>query len=286
MHFKRGLTMSEIKSILLHVDASASCALRQQTAHALAQQHGAQVDALYAVTPAVVQYPYAFTMDAPLADEMVTLQEEQRDQAKANFARISAEAGGMPQLRWCETHDEPTRTFVQQAFGADLLVLGQHAPDDKAFVGVGDDFVPSVLIDSGKPALVLPFIQRQLPRSQTLVLAWKNTAEAARAANAALPWLKQAAHVHVVSWQEGSTTHAQTLPIEPWLRAQGVPFSIHHQGQPARDLGELLLSLCADFSADMLIMGCYGHGRAREWLLGGATRSVLRAMTLPVLMVH
>jgi nucleotide-binding universal stress UspA family protein len=278
--------MSEIKSILLHMDARASCALRQQTAHALAQRHGAQVDALYAVTPAVVQYPYAFTVDPPQAEEMVKLQEEQRDKAKANFARTAAQAGGMSQLRWCEAHDEPSHAFVQRAFGADLLVLSQHGPDDPAFVGVADDFVPRVLIDSGKPALVLPFIQRQLPRTQTLVLAWKDTAEAARATSAALPWLKQATQVHVVSWQEGDATHAQPLPIEPWLRAQGVPFSIHQQGQPVRDLGELLLSLCADFSADMLVMGCYGHGRAREWLLGGTTRSVLQAMTLPVLMSH
>ena len=46
------------------------------------------------------------------------------------------------------------------------------------------------------------------------------------------------------------------------------------------------LSLAADLQADLLVMGCYGHGRAREWLLGGATRTVLGAMTLPVLMAH
>jgi nucleotide-binding universal stress UspA family protein len=280
--------MTDIKSILLHLDASAGCSTRQQAAHNLAQQHGAQVDALYAVTPAVVQYPYAFTMDAPLADEMVKLQEEQRDKAKAAFARRCAEGAGMPQMRWCETHDEPTRAFVQQAFGADLLVLGQHTPDDQAFVGVGEDFVADVLMRSGKPALVLPFIQSSAPRAQTLVLAWKATPEAARAASAALPWLTQAAHVHVVSWDEGPQpmATAPALPIEPWLRAHAVNFSTHPQGRPPRDIGELLLSLCADFSADMLVMGCYGHGRAREWMLGGATRSVLRAMTLPALMVH
>jgi nucleotide-binding universal stress UspA family protein len=51
-------------------------------------------------------------------------------------------------------------------------------------------------------------------------------------------------------------------------------------------VGEALLSLVADTSADLLVMGCYGHSRAREWVLGGVTRSVLQAMTVPVLMSH
>ena len=61
---------------------------------------------------------------------------------------------------------------------------------------------------------------------------------------------------------------------------------MHRGGRAGHDLGELLLSLAADLQADLLVMGCYGHGRAREWLLGGVTRSVLQSMTLPVLMAH
>ena len=56
-------------------------------------------------------------------------------------------------------------------------------------------------------------------------------------------------------------------------------------GEPA-EIGELLLSRCADLSADLLVMGCYGHSRAREWVLGGTSRTVLHSMTLPVLMAH
>ena len=56
-------------------------------------------------------------------------------------------------------------------------------------------------------------------------------------------------------------------------------------GAPA-ELGEFLLSRTADLSADLLVMGCYGHSRTREWVLGGTSRTLLAAMTLPVLMAH
>jgi nucleotide-binding universal stress UspA family protein len=76
------------------------------------------------------------------------------------------------------------------------------------------------------------------------------------------------------------------VAIEPFLHHHGIKATVHRGGPPTRELGELLLSLAADLQADLLVMGCYGHGRAREWALGGATRTVLRSMTLPVLMVH
>ena len=73
--------------------------------------------------------------------------------------------------------------------------------------------------------------------------------------------------------------------IERYLGLHGIPAEVHSYGAHSRDVGEYMLSLASD-SADLLVMGCYGHGRIREWVLGGATHSVLRSMTLPVLMAH
>ena len=64
--------------------------------------------------------------------------------------------------------------------------------------------------------------------------------------------------------------------------------AVDHQRRLNRrnQIGERLLSLAADVSADMLVMGAYGHSRIRESLLGGVTRTVLEEMTIPVLMAH
>jgi nucleotide-binding universal stress UspA family protein len=102
-----------------------------------------------------------------------------------------------------------------------------------------------------------------------------------------LPWLHLAAAVHVASRpeeDEADMHHAAALAS--WLRVQGVSATQHEHRLGAGDVGEALLSLAADVSAELLVMGCYGHSRAREWVLGGASRSILRSMTLPVLMSH
>jgi nucleotide-binding universal stress UspA family protein len=77
-----------------------------------------------------------------------------------------------------------------------------------------------------------------------------------------------------------------TSALERWLRRSGVKAPIHIHGLAGTGIGEALLSLATDTDADLLVMGCYGHSRARELVLGGVTRTVLREMTLPVLMAH
>jgi nucleotide-binding universal stress UspA family protein len=61
---------------------------------------------------------------------------------------------------------------------------------------------------------------------------------------------------------------------------------MHRSAERPDDVGDALLGLSRALGADLLVMGCYGHSRAREWVLGGATRSVLGSMHLPVLLVH
>jgi nucleotide-binding universal stress UspA family protein len=279
--------MSDIKSILLHLDNAANGATRLQAAQALAQDLGAAVEALYAVTPVHMMYPYVFAAEAPMAAQMAALEEDQRKKHREVLAQLRATASASPKVSWTDTNDHPVRGFVHRSWGADLLVLGQHAPETTTFSGVGEDFVPSVLIDSGKPALVLPYIHQGPVKAQTMLLTWKSSPQAARAAAAALPWLQRARQVHVAAWHDHASDGSHTaLDIEAWLRHHGVNAVVHHEAPAGRDLGDLMLSVAADVGADLMVMGCYGHSRTREWLLGGATRTVLRSMTLPVLMSH
>ena len=249
---------------------------------------------MLAVDPAWVAVPMGGMGGMGDAGGVVLLQEaedERRRRARDQFDALASTPG--PGVTWCDGGSTPALTaFAQRSLYNDLLVLGQHDPDDALAWGVGADFVPSVIAASGKPALVVPAVGDYPELGRRVLVAWKPTREAARALSAALPMLQSAQTVDVALWSEpsdgldGSAPAARDVWLEDWLQAHGVQAQMLHQGADGRGVGDLLLSLAADRSSDLLVMGCYGHSRAREWLLGGVTQRVLRSMTLPVLMAH
>jgi nucleotide-binding universal stress UspA family protein len=279
--------MNILTSILVHADASPQTAMRMQAGAALARAHDASVQALYAVLPVYMQYPYSLSLSGEAASLLQQVEDERSTRARALFDK-AASAAALP-VGWSVAAGDPVVAFTRAATCSDLVVLGQHDPDNELPADVPADFVASVVIGSGRPALVLPHRHPGGDIGRVVLLAWKPTREAAHALAGALPLLRAADKVHVASWSEGDADAAardDRADIERYLRAHGIAAEVHGYGPASRDVGEYLLSLAADVGADLLAMGCYGHGRMREWVLGGATRSVLRSMTLPVLMAH
>jgi nucleotide-binding universal stress UspA family protein len=275
--------MTAIKTLLVHADSGPRCGARLRAGRLLAERLQAQMHALYAVTPAFTQVPIE------LASGGSALLIEEIDESRLATARkiaqhVAAEPGA--RFQWHESRSQPHATFTRQARYADLLLLGQHDPANDG--GVPSDFAESVLAASGRPALLLPYVDSVPTLGTTVLIAWKDTAEAARALSAALPLLQQAGSVHVATWGEDEDDPPESgMPgLREFLRAHGVEAALHRQAAAGAEVGELMQSLAADLSADLLVMGCYGHTRARELVLGGATRTVLRTMSLPVLMSH
>lgn len=278
---------SPLKQVLVHLDATRAAPLRLAAARQLAQEHGAAVAALYATVPAYLALPYAPEMAPGVAATLVDLDEERRTATRKFFDETLRTPG--PVATWGATSEVPVvGAFVSQALYADLLVLGQRDGTDPAGAAVPPDFVESVLLASGRPALVVPYVGCPGAIGDTAVVAWKETREAARAVAAALPLLQRAGRVHVLSWEAEAATgiDGHRLDLDGYLRLHGVEPTWHRGGTEPEELGEILLSRAFDLGADLLVMGCYGHSRAREWVLGGTSRSVLRGMTLPVLMAH
>jgi nucleotide-binding universal stress UspA family protein len=278
--------MNEIRSILLHQDASAESARRVHLAHRLAGAHGAQLEVLYAITPALLQYPMSTSTDSQVAAMLMLADAQTRELAKAAFER-EVRGAGYTDVAWSEGNDDPVSNFKRHAIACDLMVLAQLEPDNRLLAQVPVDFVASVLIETGKPALVLPSSFDEGDIGRTVLIAWKPTPSSVRAVTAALPFLRRAERIHLATWEDaGSDDRNNPLPIERYLQRHGITVTVHQGGRPAGDMGELLLALAADLHADVLVMGCYGHSRVREWVLGGVTRTVLRATTLPLLMAH
>jgi nucleotide-binding universal stress UspA family protein len=275
------------RSILLHLDASPRSSKRLALACELAAQHDGRVTALYASTPAAFSVPFVVADGS--ANVLAMLQQldiDYRDNAKALFDR--AVTGLTPPVLWRELRNAALiQGVAAQALCADLLVLGQHDPSDPLTVGIPSDFVASVLLASGKPALVLPCVDICTTLGQEVLIAWKPTRESAHAVAAAIPFLQRASGIHLTVADDPGAVETPARELEDYLRLHGVQAPIRqHAAVPAESAGDGLLSLASDVGADLLVMGCYGHSRARELVLGGASRTVLRSMTVPVLMAH
>lgn len=278
--------MMSPKTLLVHLDASARCGTRLQAAGRLAGRHGAAVQALYAVVPGALRMPFADVVTAELADRIRPADDERRNRARAAFDE--AVAAGLAGATWLDPIEEVSlRGFVRQAFYSDLVVLGQREAGEGDDPGVPADFVETVLVDSGRPVLVVPYIGLQATLGRRIMVAWKESRETARAVAAALPFLAAADRVDVVTWAAERSGQARRQPLlGEQLARHGVQVHQHDYGDEPGDIGAYILSAAADLNADLVVMGGYGHSRAREWVLGGATRTLLASMTVPVLMVH
>lgn len=279
--------MSTLRSILVHLHASPRSAMLMRIGLELAVAHEATLTALYATTPSVLELPFGFAEGGAAGlQALQQLDDERREGARKLFD--ASTVGATSPLQWQELHGEPVIPGVtRQALCTDLLLLGQYDADDLQSLGVPSDFIASVLIASGKPALVVPFAGEFDHIGREVLIAWKPTREAARAVSCALPLLRGATRIHVSAEPEPDTSAAGPAALESYLRLHGIQARVERHGPVPSDMaGEGLLSLAADVGADLLVMGCYGHSRARELVLGGASRTVLKSMTLPVLMAH
>jgi len=165
---------------------------------------------------------------------------------------------------------------------ADLTILGRldfQAPPD----------IPpeSVVLASGRPILVLPGDGPFGEIGRNVVIAWDGSREASRAVRDALPLMRAARAVTVVSVTDpgGGLDHPPAVPID-YLHDQGIHALFETIVDPDRRIVERLLARCTDLDADLLVMGAYGHSRLREFVLGGTTRGMLRDTTVPLFMSH
>ena len=275
--------MGAIRSILLHLDATADSAPRLAAARALAAQHEARITAMFGVRPDLERAAYAYSASAAL--HAVEVQQTlalgvERDRLLAMCGKDD------PGLTWCDVVGETvTHSFLAEAMYADLLVLGRPTRTD-ASGAAPPGFVEAAILDSGVPALVVPPWHRRETIGRRILVAWNGSPQAARALRAALPFLARAAEVRVASWApHAPTAPCSRLDVVAWLARHGVAaqFELH---APAAHVGEEIERTASRLDSDLVVMGCYGHAQLRERLFGGATRSALSALPVPILMTH
>lgn len=276
------------KDLLVQVDDSAACKARVDAAIELAGRFDAHLTALYLIPE--IMLPVA--VEGYIGADMYTnieQQERERGEAVLEGFRQAAEAETieydtrMDQAAVAEFSD---RLEVQSRY-TDLLIVGQpdHTEDGPMMPSPGD-----VALSASAPVLIAPFIGQKSGFGKRPMIAWNASREAARAVKGAMPFIERADAVDVVTVapREGRDAHGE-LPgadIALHLARHGVEVDVQRLEGGDIDVGNALLSHAADRDSDLLIMGCYGHSRLREWMLGGATRTILQSMTVPIVMAH
>jgi len=176
-------------------------------------------------------------------------------------------------------------TLARIARRFDLSIVAQPHPDGP---GIDDLFVESALFSSGRPVLIVPYIQRSPLSLDRVLVCWDGSRTAARATADALPLLARARTVEVVT-VTGPSHRDEEIPgidFAQHLARHGIRVELKRIVQGDIDIASAILSHAADVSADLIVMGGYGHSRWREFVLGGATRGLLKSMTVPTLMSH
>jgi nucleotide-binding universal stress UspA family protein len=221
--------------------------------------------------------------------DVIELQREENSKtAKAAVERFEASAkaaGVSAETRILEASLGSGATlFGSIARRFDLAVVGQAQREH----GASEELlIEAALFESGRPLVVVPYIQKNGVRLDRVIVCWDGGRTAARAIADAMPILERAKAVDVVIVAEERKQEEITgAHMTQHLARHGIRASAKRTARGDISIENVILSYAADAGADFLVMGGYGHSRLREFILGGVTRGILASMTLPVLMSH
>lgn len=279
------------KAILVHVDESRHVEQRIEVAAHIAQRENAHLIGA------------AVTGISKITGELVTRAEDRHGEATEantpegarkragdvldNFERIVRKLG-IASFEKRLIDDEAATGIAVQGLCSDLIVLGQSDVTESSLTSKVD-FPEYVTLNCGCPVLIVPCSRRSQAVGERVLIAWNASMASARAVRSALPLLKRAKCVELAEIH----STARPLPnmeephvdVPAYLARHGIKAEVIRQTTES-NAGEAILSLAVNQSSDLIVMGCVAHPRYAGVLLGGATRAVLEAMTVPVLMSH
>ncbi len=288
-----------IKTILVPASGSSTDRSVFATALALARPLAAHIEFLHVhLTPGVA------ALHAPHVDllrgaavsralaELGREEDELSAHALAHFKEFCQEhrvlirdtpkAVELVSARYSEQIDQPLARLLMQTRHSDLVVLGRHRSRDYLRGGL----IEELLARGGRPVVIASDRPPQNVAG-TIVVGWKETAEAARAVAAAMPLLKQARRVVLLAVKEGGGASREQLEhLGQQLAWHGIDAEVSMTGDASRPAAQQLLLRASQLYADLLVVGAFGHGALRERIFGGVTRTLLEHADVPVFMLQ
>ncbi len=274
-----------LKDIVVNLTGGGPQDFATDYAISVAKAFGAQITGIAFVFDPVIP-------DAGLGAVSPSLIEMQRDDnaraakdAVSRFVAAAKSAGVSAETRIIDASlAGATNEFGRIARRFDIAAVGQS---QREYGAAEELMIEGALFESGRPIIVVPYIQKQGLTLERVMVCWDGSRNAARAIGDAMPFLTRAKAVELVIVTEprkiGETTGTH---MAEHLVRHGVPVNVKSISRGDIDVQSALLSHAADNGTDFIVMGGYGHSRLREFIWGGVTRNMLSAMTVPCLMSH
>jgi len=270
------------KDLLVVLDSDPGAQRRAELAIELAGRLGAHLIGLYAtLVPGRLD-----RFNAPLFNLLDRAEGAAREHAEAIHQAFDAAARRQGvAAEWRFATGTPSDLALLHGRYADLIVVGQIDRADPEDV-IGRLHPEEVALGSGRPVLVVPYAGTFATVGRRVLIGWDGSREATRAVNDALPMMAGAESVTVMTIDGRGHGEVPGADIALHLARHGIEARVEPTVSAGMGAGDILLSRAADLAADLLVIGAYGHTPLRELVLGGATRTILESMTLPVLMSH
>ena len=276
-----------IKDILVHVPTERPARPVIDASISIAAGFGAHLDAM---AVGYVAASAAFVGAGVAVGAVFEIEREQAvERTAAALAVFEAEARNAGIAYQClSIEDTPANAAASIGAAArlyDLTVVLQTGTARDTF----DNTTPTeILLQAGGPVLFVPHIFHGVCKAKRIGVCWDGSRLAARALKDARPFLAQAEQLFAISINGADSVpaDASTDELAKHLGRMGLSIKVIDLQASRSEIQPSILSLAADESLDMLVMGAYGHSRLQEGILGGVTREMLRTMTVPTLMSH
>lgn len=275
------------KTMVVHADLSRHAAARIRLAAELARLHGAHLIGVAATGVSREVFPHGYnarpgSLEASYFDPL----QDKAARALEQFSAIAAGAGVSSEGRL--VCDLASDALARTGRFSDLVIVNQD--DLTEALGASLDRIPEyVVFTCGRPVLVAPCAPVAAQAGKHVLIAWNGSKESSAALFAAMPLLRSAIRVSIVSFRSAGGIALPDAQEQADLTASLARHHIRAEFfafDRSIDGGHALLAMAAQDGYDLLVMGCYGHSQFRELVLGGVSRTVLQSATMPVLMAR
>jgi nucleotide-binding universal stress UspA family protein len=284
-----------MRTLLVHMEDSPQLPSILQAALVIARTFGSHIEALHVPQVLPSMLPLSPEGGLATADVMASLEQGAEDtnhRLRAVFDEVMnredivqtgiGAATDTPSASWHEVSQTDQETLPGRGRVFDLIVVGRP---------VSGQFAPSMvaleaaLFESGRPLLIVPPEPRQ-EIGRRIAIAWNGSTETARTVAFAMPLLKRADEVLVVTVEQGMVPGPSGQDLAQNLTRSGIATRVRHVEVDRRSVGEAMLAESRTFGADLMVKGAYTQSRIRQMIFGGATSHILAHADLPVIMAN